>query len=80
MRKEMLVVLLGLWVTFIPYLGIPASWRTISMVCSGILILFIGLLLRGEAISRGDSRRGKRNFLENNSEQGISISKDAESS
>ncbi len=61
MRKEMLIILLGIWVAVMPYIGIPASWRTIGTVAAGVLIILVGLLLRGEAIS-GRDRRHKNGF------------------
>jgi hypothetical protein len=52
MSKEMAIVALGVWVVVMPYLGIYRSWLTIFMVLTGVALMVIGFLLRGEAISK----------------------------
>jgi len=52
MSKEMGIVALGVWVVVMPYLGIYRSWLTVLMVLTGIALMIIGFLLRGEAITR----------------------------
>jgi hypothetical protein len=52
MSKEMGIVALGIWVVVMPYLGIYRSWLTLLMVATGIALMVIGFLLRGEAIMR----------------------------
>lgn len=52
MSKETALILLGLWVIIMPYLGIYRSWLTVLMVLTGLGFMVIGFLLRGEALSR----------------------------
>jgi VIT1/CCC1 family predicted Fe2+/Mn2+ transporter len=69
MSKEMSIILLGVWVVVVPYLGVPSSWRTVLLVVSGVTILVLGLLLRGESIVRGTRKhRGAPPFVENSPE------------
>lgn len=52
MSKEMAVIALGVWVIIMPYLGIYRSWLTVLMVLTGIALMVLGFLLRGETIAR----------------------------
>ncbi len=52
MSKEMAIVALGVWVVVLPYLGIYRSWLTILMVLTGIALMVLGFLLRGETIAK----------------------------
>lgn len=66
MSKEMAVVALGLWVVVLPYLGIYRSWLTVLMVLTGIALMVLGFLLRGEVVAkehkahRATPKRGSR--------------------
>ncbi len=64
MSKEMSIILLGVWVVIVPYLGVPESWRTLLLVLSGIAVVVIGLLLRGETLSRGVGENINHPFVE----------------
>ena len=64
MSKEMTVIVLGIWVAVVPYLGVPSLWRTVLLVVSGIGIAVIGFLLRGEALSRGAPVSRHATFVE----------------
>lgn len=52
MSKEMSIIALGVWVIVMPYLGIYRSWLTILMVLTGIALMVLGFLLRGETLAR----------------------------
>jgi hypothetical protein len=52
MSKEMAIVALGVWVVVMPYLGIYRSWLTVFMVLTGIALMVLGFLLRGEVITK----------------------------
>ena len=64
MSKEMSIILLGVWVIIVPYLGLPEAWRIFLIVLSGIAIVVIGLLLRGETLSRGVEENKNHPFVE----------------
>ena len=51
MSKEMGIIALGVWVIIMPYLGIYRSWLTVLMVLTGLALIGLGFLLRGEAIA-----------------------------
>ena len=56
MSKEVSLIILGVLVAVLPYLGFPGSWRTIMLVVLGVLIVSIGILMRRETLSRGDTK------------------------
>jgi len=64
MSKEMTVIVLGICVIIVPYLGVPGTWRTALLVVSGIGIATIGFLLRGEALGRGSGGTKHNTFTE----------------
>lgn len=58
MSKEMLVIILGVWIVVVrTLLGVPGSWQTALIIVSGIALVVIGFLLRGEALSRSAAPR-----------------------
>lgn len=68
MSRESLIIILGAIVLFMPYAGIPESWkRTILMSAGGILML-LGYVLRRAAyrrrIQRSGTERGTDSFVE----------------
>jgi len=75
MSKEMLVIALGAWVIVLPYLGVYRSWLTVLLVLTGIALMVVGFLLRGEIIAHqhhggpkakpGHGRRSSIPFEEN---------------
>lgn len=64
MSKEMSVIVLGIFVALIPYLGIPGTWRTVLLVATGSAIAILGFLLRGEAISQGTRKTEHLPFVD----------------
>lgn len=66
MSKEMGIIVLGLWITISPYLGVPSSWRTVFMIVVGLAIVILGFLLRMESLAQRGKRSEHRPFAENN--------------
>jgi hypothetical protein len=64
MSKEMSVIVLGVLVMLIPYLGIPGSWRTLLLVVVGVAVTILGFLLRGETISQGTRKTEHLPFVD----------------
>jgi hypothetical protein len=54
MSKEMTLIILGLLVSALPFLGIYSSWKTPLFVVAGLFVMLIGFLLRGETLSKGN--------------------------
>lgn len=68
MSKEVTVIVLGVWVAIVPYLGIPGTWRTAILLLSGLGIAIVGFLLRGESIGRTQHRASRSTFVETTAE------------
>lgn len=68
MSRESLVLLFGLAVFFVPYLGIPIEWKTYTLSVLGVLLMLVGFLLRRSAylrkIDRGNGERATDSFVE----------------
>jgi len=67
MSKEMSVILLGVAVIVIPFLGVPSDGRTFLLVVAGLALMVVGFMLRSESLSRPGSSR--HSFVENNTAQ-----------
>ena len=65
MSKEMTLIVLGLWIVVVPYLGVPGSWRTAILILSGLAIALVGFLLRAEGLARKGVRSAHHPFVEN---------------
>jgi len=46
MGKDVLIMLLGVWVALLPFLGLPNSWDNIIFLISGIFIIGLGIVVR----------------------------------
>lgn len=68
MSKEALVILFGALVGLMPYLGLPGSWRTVLLSVAGLVIVLLGVLLRREVLSRGDTK-GTSFFIDNRAQE-----------
>ncbi len=58
--------MLGLLVVVTPYLGFPGGWRETLLLLSGLGIMLLGFLLRGEQLSRTVRTTDRLPFAENN--------------
>lgn len=68
MTKETFIFLSGIFLTIIPFLGVPLLWRQYAIFGIGILLIFVGYILRREVflnrIDRGNGERGTDSFVE----------------
>ena len=71
MRKARILLILGIWVTILPYLGFPYSWKDLLTTVSGLLIIFFSFVLYKEYKSERDTKENSKvifdNFRENSS-------------
>ena len=68
MSKELIIILLGLLVALMPYLGFPGSWKSVFSIVIGIVIAGIAFIVRQERLwkEREDMReRHTGTFVEN---------------
>jgi len=68
MTKETIVFFLGIFLTLIPFLGIPELWRQYAVMGSGFLLITVGYMLRRAVylarIDKGNGERGTDSFVE----------------
>lgn len=76
MSKEMSVILLGVAVVVVPYLGIPASWRTLLLILVGLTLIVIGFLLRSQRLAHAGKSSPYHPFVENNTATAVHDSND----
>lgn len=65
MSKETSVILLGVAVVVIPYLGAPLSWRILLLVIAGLTLIIVGFLLRARGLTRAGKTSPHHSFVEN---------------
>jgi hypothetical protein len=46
MKKETLLIVLGILIFLVPFLGIPGDWKKYALIVLGSLIALIGVLMR----------------------------------
>ena len=68
MSKETIVFISGILLTIIPFLGIPHTWRQYAVFGIGILLIFVGYMLRRgvyfSRLDKGNGERGSDSFIE----------------
>ena len=68
MSKETLVFLIGIFLTILPFLGVPEVWKQYVIVGVGVTLIMIGYVLRRalylSRIDRGNGERGVDSFVE----------------
>ncbi len=66
MQKGRIFLFLGIWITILPYLGFPYSWKDILTTLSGLGLIFVSYMLYKES-KTGEIKKEKTfdNFREN---------------
>ncbi len=66
--KEITVLISGLLLTIVPFLGIPLAWRQYSILAIGALLILVGYALRRAVylnqLDKGNGERGNDSFVE----------------
>lgn len=55
MSKRQILIVLGIWVIILPFLGFPATWDHVIMFATGLLIAAIAYTLRLQGGSKKPS-------------------------
>ena len=50
MSKELVIILLGILVALMPYLGFPGSWKSVFSIVIGIVIAGVAFIVRQERL------------------------------
>ena len=48
MTKAYIILVLGVWIAVLPYLGFPASWKNILATISGFGLMYVSFVLYKE--------------------------------
>lgn len=65
MRRTRIILLLGIWVAILPYLGFPIFWKNILFLITGLNIIYLSYILYKENKSEKNEERTYNNFSEN---------------
>lgn len=52
MRKERTLLIIGIWVIILPFLGFPSLWKNVLFVVTGLMITYLAYLFNFEKKSR----------------------------
>ena len=69
MRKTRTLLILGIWVTILPYLGFPYSWKDILTTISGFVVIYYSYVLYKNSQKKENAGKVFDNFRENNNFQ-----------
>ena len=66
MKKAWILLILGVWVAVLPYLGFPYSWKDVLVTFSGLGLVYISFILYKESkIKEIKEEKNFDNFSEN---------------
>jgi len=71
MSKDAIVIVLGLVVAAMPFLGFPSTWETVLLVALGVSIAVLVFLFRREMFEREHRPKQTRAALEAHVENGV---------
>jgi membrane protein implicated in regulation of membrane protease activity len=66
MRKEKTLLIIGIWVAILPFLGFPDTWRKIFFVITGFMLIYLAYIYYQQTkarISKGENR--SQTFVDN---------------
>ncbi len=69
MRRERILLILGIWVAILPYLGFPYFWKNILFTLSGIVLIYHSYALHKIRKAKEKRKKSFDNFSENNIDQ-----------
>jgi len=49
MKRERILLILGLWVAVLPYLGFPSAWKDVLFTLSGFGLVYISYVIYKES-------------------------------
>ena len=65
MIKARIILALGIWVTILPYLGFPNSWKDVLTTLSGLGLIFLSYLFYKSFKAVEKKEESFDNFKEN---------------
>jgi len=68
MRKARILLIFGIWIAILPYLGFPYSWKNIIFSLTGLALAYFAYLSYREAKKLEVGKKTFENFSENHYE------------
>lgn len=65
MTKARILLILGVWVAVLPYLGFPSSWKDLLFIFSGIVLIYFSYVLYKDSKMKEYPKKSFDNFSEN---------------
>lgn len=65
MRKARLLLITGIWVAILPYLGFPIFWKSILFSITGLVIAYFGYVSYRDHKKKEAGNQTFENFSEN---------------
>ncbi len=65
MSRARILLILGVWVAVLPYLGFPLFWKDTLLTASGLALMYFSFLFYRESKMADGSVRNFDNFSEN---------------
>lgn len=65
MRRARILLMFGIWVAILPYLGFPYSWKNILFSLSGLGLVYLSYVLYKESKTKKTEKKTFDNFSEN---------------
>lgn len=41
--NEKTIIIAGVWLVILPYTGFPGSWKTVFIIITGLILLYVGI-------------------------------------
>jgi len=65
MKRARILLILGIWVAILPYLGFPIFWKNILFTLTGLGLIYFGYILYKEAKIKENPNKKFDSFSEN---------------
>jgi Ca2+/Na+ antiporter len=66
MRKVRVLLILGIFMTILPYSGFPYSWKDVLSTVIGLLVIYVSYFLYRDSKTKKKEEEQFDNFIENN--------------
>lgn len=76
MRRERILLILGIWVAILPYLGFPYFWKNVLFTLSGFILIYQSYLLYKKQKTKEKQSKNFDNFSESNFERSYETSEE----
>ncbi|MEI6660138.1 MAG: hypothetical protein WCK91_01805 [bacterium] len=65
MRKERSLLIIGIWVAILPFLGFPSSWRSFMFIITGLALVYLSYMFYQEYRARMPKDADNKTFTDN---------------